>query len=391
MKQLLLIKYGELTTKKDNRNTFINILCNNIHKSLNGLNFKIIKNRVRMFIECEENDLDNIINKLQKVFGIHCIVVCDKVNNNIDDINAKVISILRNKKFKTFKVETNRSNKQFALTSPEISRLVGAAVLKKLNCKVDVHNPDIVVYLEVREDYTYIYLNEYAGSGGYPVGVQGKGILMLSGGIDSPVAGYLAMKRGISVEGLYFESPPHTNIQAKEKVLKIGTVLNEYSGNFKVHVVPFTKIQEEIYKNVPDEYVITIMRRMMYRIAEKYAKKNKFKVIINGESVGQVASQTLSSMQAINNVTNYPIIRPVCCMDKLEIIEVAKKIGTYEISILPYEDCCTVFVPRHPVINPMIEKCIDYENRFDYNTLIDECINNIKVVKVKNNIYNDLL
>lgn len=391
MKQLLLIKYGELTTKKDNRNTFINILCNNIHKSLNGLNFKIIKNRVRMFIECEENDLDNIINKLQKVFGIHCIVVCDKVNNNIDDINAKVISILRNKKFKTFKVETNRSNKQFALTSPEISRLVGAAVLKNLNCKVDVHNPDIVVYLEVREDYTYIYLNEYAGSGGYPVGVQGKGILMLSGGIDSPVAGYLAMKRGISVEGLYFESPPHTNIQAKEKVLKIGTVLNEYSGNFKVHVVPFTKIQEEIYKNVPDEYVITIMRRMMYRIAEKYAKKNKFKVIINGESVGQVASQTLSSMQAINNVTNYPIIRPVCCMDKLEIIEVAKKIGTYEISILPYEDCCTVFVPRHPVINPMIEKCIDYENRFDYNTLIDECINNIKVVKVKNNIYNDLL
>lgn len=391
MKQLLLIKYGELTTKKDNRNTFINILCNNIHKSLNGLNFKIIKNRVRMFIECEENDLDNIINKLQKVFGIHCIVVCDKVNNNIDDINAKVISMLRNKKFKTFKVETNRSNKQFALTSPEISRLVGAAVLKKLNCKVDVHNPDIVVYLEVREDYTYIYLNEYAGSGGYPVGVQGKGILMLSGGIDSPVAGYLAMKRGISVEGLYFESPPHTNIQAKEKVLKIGTVLNEYSGNFKLHVVPFTKIQEEIYKNVPDEYVITIMRRMMYRIAEKYAKKNKFKVIINGESVGQVASQTLSSMQAINNVTNYPIIRPVCCMDKLEIIEVAKKIGTYEISILPYEDCCTVFVPRHPVINPMIEKCIDYENRFDYNTLIDECINNIKVVKVKNNIYNDLL
>ena len=157
MKQLLLIKYGELTTKKDNRNTFINILCNNIHKSLNGLNFKIIKNRVRMFIECEENDVDNIINKLQKVFGIHCIVVCDKVNNNIDDINDKVISILRNKKFKTFKVETNRSNKQFELKSPEISRLVGAAVLKNLNCKVDVHNPDIVVYLEVREDYTYIY------------------------------------------------------------------------------------------------------------------------------------------------------------------------------------------------------------------------------------------
>ena len=391
MRQLLLIKYGELTTKKDNRNTFINILCDNIHKSLNGLNFKIIKNRVRMFIECEEIDLKNVINKLQKVFGIHCIVVCDKVNNNISDINEKVISILRNKKFNTFKVETNRSNKQFALTSPEISRQVGASVLKNLNCKVDVHNPDIIVYLEVREDNTYIYLNEYKGAGGYPVGVQGKGLLMLSGGIDSPVAGYLAMKRGISVQGLYFESPPHTNIQAKEKVLKLGNILNEYSGNFKIHVAHFTKVQEEIYKNVPDEYVITIMRRMMYRIAERYAKKKKVKVIINGESVGQVASQTLSSMQAINNVTNYPIIRPVCCMDKLEIIELAKKIGTYETSILPYEDCCTVFVPRHPVINPIIEKCIEYENRFDYDTLVNECVDSIEIVKINNKNYNDLL
>lgn len=391
MRQLLLIKYGELTTKKDNRNTFINILCDNIHKSLNGLNFKIIKNRVRMFIECEEIDLKNVINKLQKVFGIHCIVVCDKVNNNISDINEKVISILRNKNFNTFKVETNRSNKQFALTSPEISRQVGASVLKNLNCKVDVHNPDIIVYLEVREDNTYIYLNEYKGAGGYPVGVQGKGLLMLSGGIDSPVAGYLAMKRGISVQGLYFESPPHTNIQAKEKVLKLGNILNEYSGNFKIHVAYFTKVQEEIYKNVPDEYVITIMRRMMYRIAERYAKKKKFKVIINGESVGQVASQTLSSMQAINNVTNYPIIRPVCCMDKLEIIELAKKIGTYETSILPYEDCCTVFVPRHPVINPIIEKCIEYENRFDYDTLVNECVDSIEIVKINNKSYNDLL
>ena len=214
---------------------------------------------------------------------------------------------------------------------------------------------------------------------------------MLSGGIDSPVAGYLAMKRGISVQGLYFESPPHTNIQAKEKVLKLGNILNEYSGNFKIHVAHFTKVQEEIYKNVPDEYVITIMRRMMYRIAERYAKKKKFKVIINGESVGQVASQTLSSMQAINNVTNYPIIRPVCCMDKLEIIELAKKIGTYETSILPYEDCCTVFVPRHPVINPIIEKCIEYENRFDYDTLVNECVDSIEIVKINNKSYNDLL
>lgn len=383
MRQLLLIKYGELTTKKDNRNTFINILCDNIHKSLNGLNFKIIKNRVRMFIECEEIDLKNVINKLQKVFGIHCIVVCDKVNNNISDINEKVISILRNKNFNTFKVETNRSNKQFALTSPEISRQVGASVLKNLNCKVDVHNPDIIVYLEVREDNTYIYLNEYKGAGGYPVGVQGKGLLMLSGGIDSPVAGYLAMKRGISVQGLYFESPPHTNIQAKEKVLKLGNILNEYSGNFKIHVAHFTKVQEEIYKNVPDEYVITIMRRMMYRIMEKLAKKNKGLVIINGESIGQVASQTLTSMSVINSVTNMPVIRPVACLDKLEIIDIAKKIDTYDISILPYEDCCTVFVPKHPVINPSLQECLLNEKKFDFEKMIDETVNQVETVVIK--------
>ncbi len=391
MKKLLLIKYGELTTKKDNRNLFINILNENIKKTLNGVDFKIIKNRVRMFIEINENDFDLVISKLQKVFGIHSIVVCDKVNNNIEDIGEKVVSILKTKDFNTFKIETNRSNKKFYTSSLEINRLIGGYVLKNINCKVDVHNPDILVNIEVREDFTYIYLNEYKGAGGYPVGVQGKGLLMLSGGIDSPVAGYLALKRGISVEGLYFESPPHTNIQAKEKVLKLGSILNEYSGNFKVHVVPFTKIQEAIYKNVPDSYIITIMRRMMYRIAERYSKFKKFKIIINGESIGQVASQTLSSIRAINDVTNFPVIRPVCCMDKLEIIELANKIKTYETSILPYEDCCTVFVPKHPVINPTIEKCIEYENSFDYEELINECIQNIKVEKVNKDNFEDIL
>ena len=391
MKKLLLIKYGELTTKKDNRNLFINILNENIKKALNGLDFKIIKNRVRMFIEINENDFDLVISKLKKVFGIHGIVACDKVNNNIEDIGEKVVSILKTKNFNTFKIETNRSNKKFYTSSLEINRLIGGYVLKNINCKVDVHKPDILVNIEVREDFTYIYLNEYKGAGGYPVGVQGKGILMLSGGIDSPVAGYLAMKRGISVEGLYFESPPHTNVQAKEKVLKLGSILNEYSGNFKVHVVPFTKIQEAIYKNVPDSYIITIMRRMMYRIAERYSKLKKFKIIINGESIGQVASQTLSSIRAINDVTNFPVIRPVCCMDKLEIIELANKIKTYETSILPYEDCCTVFVPKHPVINPVIEKCIEYENSFDYEELINECIKNIKVEKVNKDNFEDIL
>lgn len=391
MQRLILIKYGELTTKKDNRNLFINVLANNINNSLSSIEHKIIKNRVRMFIEVDEKDLDKTVSKLRKIFGIYSIVICDKVDNNIDEIGDKVVSILKNKSFKTFKVETNRSDKRFPMNSMEISRKVGGIVLKNIDCKVDVHHPDILVSLELREDATYIYLNEIKASGGYPVGVQGKGLLMLSGGIDSPVAGYLAMKRGITVNGLYFESPPHTSIQAKEKVIKLSTILNEYSGNFKLHVVPFTKLQEEIYKKVPDDYVITIMRRMMYRIAEGYAKRKEFKVIINGESVGQVASQTLSSMMAINNVTSFPIIRPVCCLDKLEIIDIANKIGTYETSILPYEDCCTIFVPKHPVINPVIQKCIDFEKKLDYETLVEECINNIEVININSLSKNDLL
>lgn len=391
MKKILLIKYGELTTKKDNRKLFINALYDNITKSLKNFHYKIVKNRVRMFIEIDEIDIEIILSKLKKIFGIHSIVICEKVNNNISDISNRVFYMLSSKKFNTFKIETKRSNKNFEIHSMDVNRMIGSYILKKFNCSVDVHNPDILVNIEIREDYTYIYFDEYAGAGGYPVGVQGKGLLMLSGGIDSPVAGYLSMKRGICVEGLYFESPPHTSIQAKEKVIKLCNILNEYSMNIKLHVVPFTKIQEEIYKKVPDSYIITIMRRMMYRIAEKYAYQNKFKIIINGESIGQVASQTLSSIFVINNVTNIPVIRPVCCLDKLEIIGIAEKIGTYETSILPYEDCCTVFVPKHPVINPDLEKCLKYEKEIEYQFLIEEAIKNIEVIDINNMKKNDLL
>lgn len=391
MKKILLIKYGELTTKKDNRKLFINALYDNITKSLKNFHYKIVKNRVRMFIEIDEIDIEIILSKLKKIFGIHSIVICEKVNNNINDISNRVFYMLSSKKFNTFKIETKRSNKNFEIHSMDVNRMIGSYILKKFNCSVDVHNPDILVNIEIREDYTYIYFDEYAGAGGYPVGVQGKGLLMLSGGIDSPVAGYLSMKRGICVEGLYFESPPHTSIQAKEKVIKLCNILNEYSMNIKLHVVPFTKIQEEIYKKVPDSYIITIMRRMMYRIAEKYAYQNKFKIIINGESIGQVASQTLSSIFVINNVTNIPVIRPVCCLDKLEIIGIAEKIGTYETSILPYEDCCTVFVPKHPVINPDLEKCLKYEKEIEYQFLIEEAIKNIEVIDINNMKKNDLL
>lgn len=390
--KLILIKYGELTTKKDNRKLFIKILKNNIKKQLNNINVNIENNNSCMYITTTNNDLDQVLNLLNKVFGIHSIVVCDKVNNNIEDIYAKALEVMNRENFKTFKVETKRSNKDFPISSLEFSSKVGAHILKNINCRVDVHNPDIILYIEIRNEGTFIYTNSSKGLGGYPVGVQGKGLLMLSGGIDSPVAGYLALKRGVDLECLYFESPPHTSIEAKNKVITLASIINEYSGNIKVHVVPFTKLQEAIYKNVPDTYIITIMRRMMYRITERLSKRRNCKVIINGESIGQVASQTLTSMIAINSVTNMPVIRPVACLDKLEIIEIAKKIGTYETSILPFEDCCTIFVPKHPIINPELSKCLEYEKLFDYETLITECINNIETIKNLNNQdYSDIL
>lgn len=392
MNRLIMIKYGELTTKKANRKTFINILNNNILKVLHGYSVNIKKDRVRMYIECDENDITEITEKLQKIFGLHSIVICHKVNTNIDEISSKVLELLKNTKFKTFKINTKRADKKFPIPSMEFNNKMGGVVLKNTDLKVDVHTPDVLVNIEIRHEGTFIYTNEIQGIGGYPVGIQGKGLLMLSGGIDSPVAGYLSLKRGVDLECLYFESPPHTSIEAKNKVIKLASIIDEYSGNIKVNIVPFAKLQETIYKNVPDNYVITIMRRMMYRIAEKVAKKNKCKILINGESIGQVASQTLSSMIVINNVTNMPVIRPVACMDKIEIIGIAKKIKTYETSILPYEDCCTIFLPKHPVINPDLDKCIKYENLFYYEELINECVENIEVVSnLKQKEFNDIL
>ena len=389
MKQLIMIKYGELTTKKANRKIFINILTKNIEKVLNDEDVEITKDKVRMFIKC--HDAKKIAIKLQKVFGIFSIVIAYKVNNNIEDVLNKSLEIM-NKSKHTFKVVTKRADKNYPIHSMEYSKKLGGLILKNSNFKVDVHNPEITLTVEIRTEGTFVYTDELKGAGGYPVGVQGKGLLMLSGGIDSPVAGYLTLKRGVDVECLYFESPPHTSIEAKNKVIKLASIINEYSGKVKVHVVPFTEIQEAIFKNCPDIYMITIMRRMMYRITALYAEKIGAKILINGESIGQVASQTLDSMVCINNVTNMPVIRPVACYDKLEIIDIAKKINTYETSILPYEDCCTIFVPKHPVIKPELQKCITYENNFDYQKLIDKAIANIETItNFKEEEFEDLL
>lgn len=390
MEKMILIKYGELTTKKANRNLFVNYLYQNICDKLKDYNVKIIKNRVRMYIETSDN-IDEIVEILSKIFGIHSIVIAYKVDTNTEVIKENVLEIIKTIDFKTFKVETKRCDKNFEIPSMEFNNIIGGLILKnKDNIKVDVHNPEYTLKIEIRDSYTYIYSKEIKGAGGYPTGVAGKGLLMLSGGIDSPVSGYLAMKRGIKLECIYFESPPHTSIQAKNKVKKLVEILTDYQCEIKLNVVNFTKIQEEIYKNIDPSYMITIMRRMMYRISEKVMKKHNLLVLINGESVGQVASQTLTSMQVINNVTNVPVIRPVACLDKLEIIDIAKKINTYETSILPYEDCCTIFLPKHPVINPELEKAIKFENSLDYKKLIDEAVENIETIRIKkdNDEYN---
>lgn len=395
MDRVILIKYGELSTKKGNRNFFINTLYNNVKNKLKNFDVKISKDRARMYIEFRDNELGDIKKNIDKVFGIHKYHIAYIVDTNIDSIKEKALDIISKLNYKTFKVETKRSFKAFEIDSMEISRVVGGYILKNTdNLTVDVHNPEVVIQIEVREGNSYIYLNSYQGSGGYPVGTQPKGFLMLSGGIDSPVAGYLAMKRGVSLEAVYFEAIPHTSLEARNKVISLTKKLASYTNSINLHIVNFTPIQEAIYKNCRGDYCITIMRRMMYRIMEKLVKSRNGYVIINGESIGQVASQTLVSMSVINSVTNVPVIRPVACLDKLEIIDIAKKIDTYETSILPFEDCCTVFVPKHPVINPKLSTAEFEENKFDYNSMIDEAVASINTIKVVNEVekeFSDLL
>ena len=395
MDRVILIKYGELSTKKGNRNFFINTLYINVKNKLKNFDVKITKDRARMYIEFKDDELDDIKNSIDKIFGIHKYHIAYIVDTNIDVIKEKTLEVIKSLSFKTFKVETKRSFKAFPTDSLETSRIIGGHILRNTeNITVDVHNPDVLVQVEIRDKNSFIYLNDYQGCGGYPVGTQPKGFLMLSGGIDSPVAGYLAMKRGVKLEAVYFEAIPHTSLEARNKVITLTKKLTEYTDSINLHIVNFTPIQEAIYKNCRSDYCITIMRRMMYRIMERLVKERGGYVIVNGESIGQVASQTLVSMSVINEVTNVPVIRPVACFDKLEIIDLAKKIDTYETSILPFEDCCTVFVPKHPVINPKSSTSVYEENKFDYMSMIDDAIKNLNTIKVTNDVekeYSDLL
>lgn len=382
MEKLIIIKYGELTTKKDNINFFLKALRKNVIDILGNLPYECSYDASRMFIKTTE--FEKVIEKLKQVFGIHKITIAYELSNDILEIKKGIISLLENKNFRTFKIAVKRSYKKYPGTSMELASSIGGYVLKNMAGKVvDVHNPDVLINVEIRKDFAYIYFEDILGIGGYPVGVQGKGLLMLSGGIDSPVSGYLAIKRGIKMECVYFEAPPHTSLEARNKVLDLARILAKYNDTYvRVHIINFTEIEEAIYKNIPNDYMITIMRRMMYRISAILANRNNCKVLVNGESIGQVASQTLNSMNCINEVIKIPVIRPVACFDKLEIIDLAKKIGTYDTSILPYEDCCTIFVPKHPVINPVLSKCYEYEELINYKDMIYRAIKNEDVVKV---------
>ena len=392
MEKVIIIKYAELSTKSDNINFFIKTLKHNIENKLNGLDFEIKSDIGRMIIYT--SDISSVMDKLHDVFGIHEIMIGYILKDkNINVIEENIVSLIKNKEFSSFRVTTKRSDKHYEISSVEFSKLVGGYILKNVPGKVvKMENADLEVFVEIRINETLIYFDGYKGLGGYPVSTLGKGLLMLSGGIDSPVAGYLANKRGIRLEAIYFDSPPHTSDMARQKVKDLAKVLSKYNGNVKIHVINFTRIQEEIIKKVPNYYLITIMRRFMYQIASIIANRVNAHVIINGESVGQVASQTLKSMEVINESIRKPVLRPVCCFDKLEIIDLAKKIGTYDISIRPYEDCCTIFVPKHPVIHPDLKLDKEYEALIDKD-LMYEAIKNDNIININENTkeYEDLL
>ena len=394
MEKVIIIKYGELSTKSDNINFFLKTLKNNVSSKLNNINHEIKYDHGRMIVYASE--IDRAIEKIKCVFGIHEICIGYQYKNKeLDNIILNVFNLVKDINFNSFKVVTKRSDKNYPGTSTEISRQIGGYLLSHLeNKKVLMHNADLIINIEIRLKEVLIYFNGEKGLGGYPVSTLGKGLLMLSGGIDSPVAGYLAIKRGVRIEAIYFDSPPHTSPMALKKVEDLARILSKYNGESRLHVINFTKIQEEIIKNIPNYYLITIMRRMMYQISAILASNINAHIIINGESIGQVASQTLKSMQVINEAIKIPVIRPVCTYDKLEIIDVAKKIGTYEKSIEPYEDCCTIFVPDHPVIHPDIKLVHEYESLVDFKTLIYEAIKTRKIIKINENNqenYSDLL
>ncbi len=381
----ILIRYGELALKGRNKRVFLQQLQHHIqHKLRQFKRIKVSQTQGRMFILLNGENPEPVFDICKQIFGISSMSAAIKVENNEDEIKqAALYALQQSKHARTFKVVSRRVNKTFPVGSQALNHMLGGHLLTHTEgFTVDVHDPDVKINVEVREKATYITSDVVYGLGGLPVGSGSRTLLMLSGGIDSPVAGYLAMKRGVAIEAIHFHSPPYTSDRAKQKVLDLVKKLTVYGKTIRVHLVPFTKLQQAIFEEIPDGYTMTVMRRMMMRISEEICIKRGILSITTGESLGQVASQTMESMHAINAVTNLPVIRPLVTMDKSEIIDISEDINTYDISIRPYEDCCTIFTPKSPKTKPKKDRVEHVEHSFDFTPYIEEALEHTEEVKV---------
>ena len=383
IKEILLCKYGEIILKGANRGFFEDKLCKELrYRAKKFGNFNITRSQSTIMVEPLDDaaDIDGMFEAARKVFGIAAISRCAVAEKNMESIaeitRRYIPDFLRDKK--TFKVEAKRSDKNFPLDSPAISKEIGGVILSCLpRLRVNVHEPDVVVKVEVRERAAYIHAGQFKGAGGMPVGSNGKGLLLLSGGIDSPVAGYMIAKRGIKIEALYFESFPYTSEQAREKVFELARKISAYTGSITVHVISLTEIQEELVRKCDEDYFTLLLRRFMMRLAKRVANKYECPALITGESLGQVASQTIEAISVTNPVAEMPVFRPCIGMDKEEIITISRNIGTFDISILPYEDCCTVFTPKHPRTRPELAKVVAQEEKIDVDALTDRAFDSM--------------
>ncbi|MDN7246016.1 tRNA uracil 4-sulfurtransferase ThiI [Planococcus shenhongbingii] len=382
----VLVRYGELSTKGKNRSSFIGRLRDNVRQTFSDLeSIRIKAERDRMFIYSdEEKDMEKVLERLPLVFGIQSFSPVTQSELTFDAMKQAAIAVVSkvDRQNKSFKVSVKRPNKAFPYEKPEITQAIGSHVLRSFpELTVQMKHPDVELKVEIREEAAYMMAEVIPGAGGLPVGAGGKALLMLSGGIDSPVAGYHMLKRGVRLELIHFFSPPFTNDRAKEKVLDLADKLSQFGSSVNLHIIPFTKLQQEVHKQVPDNITMTSTRRMMMRVADLVLAETKCQAIITGESLGQVASQTLESLHAINAVTNTPVLRPLIAMDKLDIIETAQQIGTYEISIRPFEDCCTIFTPSSPKTKPKLEKVEYYEKFVSFDDLIQEAVQERETIK----------
>lgn len=381
MRKLILVKLApEIFLKGLNRNKFEKQLKNNIKKVLQGTSYEFVTDQGRWFIYSE--DLEEVVDKVIKVFGIAQVCIVNEIEATMEEINRQALEEIKELPGETFKIETNRANKSFPLNSMEVSRAVGAHILKNMpELSVKVTKPQIVVNVEIREK-AYIFSKKIKAAGGLPYGMNGSTMLMLSGGIDSPVAGYMMARRGVELNCVYYHSHPYTSERAKEKVKQLAAILSNYTGNTKLYVVPFTDIQMSIIDKCREDELTIIMRRFMMRIACKLADKLKINSVTTGESIGQVASQTMEGLIVSTDLADRPVFRPLIAMDKVDIMDISRKIGTYETSILPYEDCCTIFVPKHPKTKPVLEKMKKAEEVLEVEALVEAAINNMEVYEL---------